>query len=285
MIQYKDSKTVSINVNIFSPKKKYKLIERRSRPSGKVVMISNKYLHNYNLRNSPEYRKKYMERKRDERNYYQDRNYYSDDYEESYDNHEYSSEDADADNDLENDNQLNPIRRPMPTDFHSLKSKPAHKRNYHPRQHLKQYDVKLGDNEIRDYHGDNYDRANPIVSRDPSYLGNAYKRFRHYDNQRALRNTGNFRNTKKIDVHEDLVNKNSFDNSGFGPSFTTEFFDSLDLHPGFFDYNFPGSRDNQDRDYPSIITNNPYGNIRHKEWLTICYKRQYWTECLNYYSR
>ena len=157
----------------------------------------------------------------------------------------------------------------MPTDFHNLKSKPAPKRNHYPRQHLKQYDVELEDNDINGYYEDNYDRATPIVSRDSSYLGNAYKRFRHFDNQRALRNTGNYRNTKKIDVHEDLVNKNSFDNSGFGPSFTTEFFDSLDLHRGFFDYNFPGSRDNQDEDYPSIITNNKYGNIRHKELLTI----------------
>ena len=232
-------------------------------------MISNKYLHNYNMRNNPEYRKKNMERKKDERSYYQNRNYYSDDYE-SYNNHEYSSddyEDTDVDNDSQNDNQLNPIRRPMPTDFHSLKSKPAHKRNYHPRQHLKQYDVKLEDNDIRDHYEDNYDRARPIVPQDSSYLGNAYKRFRHYGNQRALRNTGNYRNTKKIDVHEDLVNKNSFDNSGFGPSFTTEFFDSLDLHRGFFDYNFPGSRNNLDGDYPSIITKNQYGNFRNKERL------------------
>ena len=198
-----------------------------------------------------------MERKKDERNYYQDRNYYSDDYE-SDENHKYSSEEADGDNDSQNDNQLNPIRRPMPTDFHNLKSKPAHKRNYQPRQHLKQYDVQLGDNDIPDYYEDNYDRAGPIVSRDSSYLGNAYTRFRHSDNQRALRNPGTYRNTKKIDVHEDLVNKNSFDNSGFGPTFTTEFFDSLDLHRGFFDYNFPGSRDNQDGDYPSLITNNKY---------------------------
>ena len=237
-------------------------------------MISNKYLHNYNLRNSPEYRKQYMERKKDGRDYYQDRNYYSDESYESYASPEYSSsEEADVDNDSENDNQLNPIRRPMPTDFHNLKSKPAHnKRNYHPRQHLKQYDVELGNNEIKDYYEDHYDRATPIVSRDRSYLGSAYKRFRHSDNQRALRNTGNYRNTKNIDVHSELVNKNSFDNSGFGPSFTTEFFDSLDLHRGFFDYNFPGSRDNQDGDYPSIITNNKYGKFKHKEWLTICFK-------------
>ena len=235
-------------------------------------MISNKYLHNYNLRNSPEYRKQNLERKKDERNYYQDRNDYSDDDYEGYDSHEYGSEEVDVDK--ENDIQLNPIRRPMPTDFHNLKSKPAHKRNYHPRQHLKQYDVKLEeDNDIKDYYEDNYDRATPIVSRDNSYLGNAYRKFRHSDNQRALRNSGKFRGrtTKKIDVHEDLVNKNNFDNSGFGPSFTTEFFDSLDLHRGFFDYNFPGSRDNQDGDYPSIITNNQYGKFQHKERLTICF--------------
>ena len=237
-------------------------------------MISNKYLHNYNMRNSPEYRKQNLERKKDERNYYQYRNDYSDGDYEGYDSHEYSSEEAGVDNDWENENQLNPIRRPMPTDFHNLKSKPAHKRNYHPRQHLKQYDVTLEDNDIKDYYEDNYDRATPIVPRDNSYLGDAYRKFRHSDNQRALRNSGKFRGsrtTKKIDVHDDLVNKNNFDNSGFGPSFTTEFFDSLDLHRGFFDYNFPGSRDNQDGDYPSLITNNQYGKFQHKEWLTICF--------------
>ena len=188
-------------------------------------MISNKYLHNYNMRNNPEYNRKHQERNDDlgGRNLYQDKKSHRDDYSNYYQDDDFS----DVDDDVKNDNQLNPIKRPMPTDFHNLKSTPpTHKRNYTPRKHLRQYDVKFGDNQVKDY----YESTSPRVSEDRSYLGNAYKKFRHYENARVLRNTQNYRNDRHNDVHDELVNKNNFDNSGFGPSFTTEFFDSLDLH-------------------------------------------------------
>ena len=46
------------------------------------------------------------------------------------------------------------------------------------------------------------------------------------------------------------------DVSGFGPSFTTNFFDALDLHSGFFDHNFPGSPEAGDYKL-NFIKNNP----------------------------
>ena len=46
------------------------------------------------------------------------------------------------------------------------------------------------------------------------------------------------------------------DVNGYGPSFTTSFFDSLDLHSGFFDHNFPGSPDAEDYKL-NLVKKNP----------------------------
>ena len=208
-------------------------------------MISNKYLHDYNMRNNPEYKSQQQDRAEGKihRNYYRDQKYYGEDRDSFYQ----QDKPSDIDSDFKNDNQLNPVTRPMPTDFFNLKStQPPSVGNYEPRKHLRQYDVTLGDNHVKDFYEEYRDKTTPIVSEDKSYLGNAYTKFRHYGNDRVLRNTqnyrhdrnaGNFRKDKNIDVHEELVNKNAFTNSGFGPSFTTEFFDSLDLHREEFKLN------------------------------------------------
>ena len=199
-------------------------------------MISNKYLHNYNMRNNPDYKREYQQRNDDnvERNQLEDKKYHRDDYSNYFQDDDF----GDIDNDFKNDNQLNPIKRPMPTDFNNLKTTPpTNKRYYTPREHLRQYDVKFEDNQVRDYPRDYRDSTKPSASRDKSYLGNAYKKFRHYDNARVLRNVQSYQQDRNNDVHADLVNKNNFDNSGFGPSFTTEFFDSLDLHREEFKLN------------------------------------------------
>ena len=60
------------------------------------------------------------------------------------------------------------------------------------------------------------------------------------------------------------------DVSGFGPSFTTTFFDELDLHSGFFDHNFPGSP--QAEDYKLNFKRNRLRN--HKDSFVPLFSRE-----------
>ena len=120
------------NYNIiiyFRPEKKYKLIERRIQKPGPVVYIANKYLHSYNMKNNPGYRKTYVEEKMDRKkeskfDYFD----YKDDHSFNYHNKENSFDNVENDDD---DAELSEtIKRPAPTSYKDLTSRRKRYNNY-----------------------------------------------------------------------------------------------------------------------------------------------------------